>query len=59
MSQGTFSDTLTRLEAFKRTFFLRPKIDIFPRRRSRVFAKKNKKKTKTNFKSAVLTCLCS
>ena len=29
MSQGTFSDTLIRLEAFKRIFVFRPKIDIF------------------------------
>ena len=40
MSQGTFSDTLIPLEAFKRTFFLRPKIDIFPKGRSRVFGQK-------------------
>ena len=31
MSQGTFSDTPTRLEAFKRIFVLRPKIDFFSR----------------------------
>ena len=29
MSQGTFLDTLTRLEAFKRIFVFRPKIDFF------------------------------
>ena len=40
MSQGTFSDTLIPLEAFKRIFFLRPKIDIFPKFRSRVFGQK-------------------
>ena len=30
MSQGTFSDTLIRLEAFKIMFVFRPKIDFFP-----------------------------
>ena len=30
MSQGTFSDTLIRLKAFKRIFVLRPEIDFFP-----------------------------
>ena len=29
MSQGTFLDTLIRLEAFKRIFAFRPKIDFF------------------------------
>ena len=37
MSQGMFSDTLIRLEALKRIFVFRPKIDVFPRGRSRVF----------------------
>ena len=37
MSQGTFSDTLIRLEAFKRIFVIRPKSDFFPRGQSRVF----------------------
>ena len=37
MSQGTFSDKLIRLEAFKRKFVLSPKIDFFPRGRFRVF----------------------
>ena len=48
-SQGTFSDTLIPLEAFKRIFFLRPKgifvlsskIDFFPRGRFRGFLVKN------------------
>ena len=31
MSQGTFSDLLIRLEAFKRIFFFCPKIDFLPR----------------------------
>ena len=31
MSQGTFLDTLIRLEAFNRIFVFRPKIDFFPR----------------------------
>ena len=29
MSQGTFSDTLIRLEAFKRIFVSHPNIDFF------------------------------
>ena len=40
MSQETFSDTLIRLKAFKRIFFLRPKIAISPKGRSRVFGQK-------------------
>ena len=40
MSQGTFSDTLIPLEAFKRIFVLCPKIDLFPREIS--FFKGNK-----------------
>ena len=39
MYQRTFPDTLTRLEAFKRIFVLRPKIDIFPMGKSMVLAK--------------------
>ena len=54
MSQETFSVALIRLEAFKRTFFLSPKIDFFPRGWSRVFGQKL-----SNFKSAFFTCLCS
>ena len=40
MSQGTFSDTLIGLEAFKRIFVLRPKIDFFPSGKSTVFGEK-------------------
>ena len=40
MSQGKFLDTPIRLEAFKRIFALIPKIDFFPRGRSRVFGQK-------------------
>ena len=40
MSQETFSDTLIRLEAFKRIFVFRPKIDFFPRGKSMVFGQK-------------------
>ena len=39
MSQGTFSHTLVRLEAFNRIFVFRPKIDFFPRVRPRFLAK--------------------
>ena len=31
MSQGTFQDILIQLEAFKRIFVFRPKIDFLPR----------------------------
>ena len=37
MSQGTCLDTLNRLEAFKRIFVFRPKIDFFLRGKSMVF----------------------
>ena len=40
MSQGTFSDTLIGLEAFKRIFVFRPKIDFLPRGKSCVFGQK-------------------
>ena len=40
MAQGTFSNTLIGLEAFKRIFVFRPKIDFFPRCKSRVFRPK-------------------
>ena len=40
MSQGMFLDTLIRLEAFKRIFVFRPKIDFFPRGKSMVFVQK-------------------
>ena len=36
MSHGTFSDTLIRLEAFKRIFVFPPKIDLFARSKSRL-----------------------
>ena len=38
MSQGTFSDTLIRLEAFIRIFVFRPKIDFFARGKSMFWA---------------------
>ena len=41
MSQGTFLDTLIRLEAFKRIFvFFFSKIDFFQRGKCRVFGQK-------------------
>ena len=40
MSHGTFSDTLIRLEAFKRIFVFRPKIEFFHRGKSMVFGQK-------------------
>ena len=40
MPEGTFSDIMIRLEAFKRIFVLRPKIYFFPRVKSRVFGQK-------------------
>ena len=40
MSQGTFTDTLIRLEAFKRIFVFHLKIDLFPRGTSRIFGQK-------------------
>ena len=40
MSQGTFLDALIRLEAFKRIFVFRPKIDYFLRGLSMVFGQK-------------------
>ena len=43
MSQGTFLDTLIRLEAFKRIFVFSPKIDFFARGYSRVFGQKKAK----------------
>ena len=41
MSQGTFSNTLIRLEAFKIIFVLSPKIDFFPRVQGSGFLVKN------------------
>ena len=40
MPQETFLDTLFRLEAFKRIFVFRQKIDFFPRGKSMVFGQK-------------------
>ena len=40
MSQGTFLDILIRLEALKRIFVFRPKIDFFPRGKSMVLGQK-------------------
>ena len=40
MSQGMFPDTMIGLEAFKRIFVLRPKIDFFPKGKSRIFVQK-------------------
>ena len=40
MSQETFLDTLIRLEAFKRIFVFRPKIDFFLRGKFRGFGQK-------------------
>ena len=37
MSQGTFSDTPIRLDAFKRIFVFRPEIHFFPKGKSMVF----------------------
>ena len=37
MSRGTFSNTLIRLEAFKRILVFRPEIDFSPRGKSRLF----------------------
>ena len=40
MPQMTFSDTLIRLEDFKRIFVFPSKIDFFPRAKSMVFGQK-------------------
>ena len=40
MSLGTFPDTLIRLDAFKRIFVFRRKIEFFARGKSMVFGKK-------------------
>ena len=52
MSQGTFSDTLIRLAAFKRIFLFRRKIDFYPRGKSTVFLRNDQIS-----KSAFCTCL--
>ena len=51
MSQGTFSDTLIRLEAFKRIFVLRSNGEFFA---GPVFLVKNDQ----TLKSAFFTSLC-
>ena len=49
MSQETFSDLLIRLEAFKRIFFFRPKIDFLLRGKPTVFGSKMSKFLKSGF----------
>ena len=41
MSQGMFSDTLIRLEAFERISVFRPKIEFFLRGKSMVFGERS------------------
>ena len=53
VSQETFSDTLIGLEAFKRIFVFRPKMEFFLAV-SPCFLAENDQ----IFKSALLTCLC-
>ena len=53
MSQVTFSDTLIRLEAFKRILVFRPKVDFLPRGKS-LFLAKNYQILKSEF----FTCFC-
>ena len=40
MSHGTFSDTLIRMDAFKRIFVFGPKIDFLPKGKSMLFGEK-------------------
>ena len=40
MCQGTFADSLSRLEALKRIFVFRPKIDFFLKGKSIGFGQK-------------------
>ena len=40
MPQGTFLDTLIQLQAFKRIFIFRLKMDFFPRGKSMLFGEK-------------------
>ena len=49
MSLGTFSDTLIRLEAFKRIFVFRQKIDSFSKGGSPWFFAKNDQSLKWTF----------
>ena len=53
MSQGTFFDTLIRLDAFKRIFVFRPKMDFFLRVSPGFFVKNGQ-----ILKCAFFTCLC-
>ena len=53
MSQGTFSETLVRLDALKRISVFGPKIEFLPRGKSMLLAKKEQ-----IFKWAFFTFLC-
>ena len=53
MSQGTFSDTLIQLEAFKRIVVFRPKIAFFQGVCAWFLAKNDQ-----ILKSVFFTCLC-
>ena len=53
MSQGTFLDTLIRLEAFTRIFVFCPKIDFFLRVSPGFLVKSDQ-----IFKSTFFKCLC-
>ena len=53
MSQGTFTDTPILLEAFKRIFVFRPKIDFFQGVSPGFFVKNDQ-----ILESAFFTCLC-
>ena len=54
MSQGKFSDLMIRLEAFKRIFLFRPKIDFLPKGKPKILGQNNQL-----FKSAFLTFFMS
>ena len=54
MSQGTFFNTIIRLEAFKRIFLFSPKIDFFSKGLVQAFLVKNSQILKSSF----FTCLC-
>ena len=53
MSQGTFSEKLIRLEALKRIFVCRPKIDFF-----QGLCPWSLAKNEQILKSTFFTCLC-
>ena len=53
MALGTFSDTLIRLEALKRIFVLRPKINFFQGIGPGFLVKNDQ-----ILKSSLFTCLC-